>query len=95
MEESSAVFIPKGEEAPLAEDLRAPVGNDAGDPAVTDGEDDGGWHGGAEEGQHRQEKDEVKIKEGKAPVGAKVDIPDMGLDEEQKLLVDHIMDEQE
>lgn len=95
MEESSAVFIPEGEEAPIVEDLRAPVGNDAGDPAVTDGEDDGGWHGGAEEGQHGQRKDEVKTKEGEAPVGATVDIPDMGMDEEQKLLVDQIMDEQE
>ncbi|KIR54376.1 dolichyl-phosphate-mannose-protein mannosyltransferase [Cryptococcus gattii Ru294] len=95
MEESSAVFIPEGEEAPVVEDLRAPVGNDAGDPAVTDGEDDGGWHGGAEEGQHGQRKDEVKTKEGEAPVGARVDIPDMGLDEERKLLVDQIMSEQE
>ncbi|ODO01385.1 hypothetical protein I350_06204 [Cryptococcus amylolentus CBS 6273] len=96
MEESSAVFIAEGEEAPKQEDLRAPVGNDAGDPAVTEKDEAGGWHGGAEDEEKGQEEEEkVKIKEGEAPVGAKVEVKEMEMDAEQQELVDQILEQQD
>lgn len=50
MEEFLVVFIFEGEEVLVIEDLRVLVGNDVGDLVVMDGEDDGGWYGGVEEG---------------------------------------------
>nr|ODO01135.1 dolichyl-phosphate-mannose-protein mannosyltransferase [Cryptococcus depauperatus CBS 7855] len=95
MEESSVLNRVDSEgREPKVEDLRAPIGNDAGNPALTDGENGGGWHGGAEEGQQGDHADKIKTKEGVPPVGAKIEVEAMELDDEQKKLVDQIMDEQ-
>jgi dolichyl-phosphate-mannose-protein mannosyltransferase len=76
-------------EAPKPEDTRAPVGLDAGAPQVTDkAEDEGGWHGDAEAGNAR---DEEKVTTEQAPKGAHVDVPEMGLDEEAKMLAEEAM----
>ncbi|WWD18305.1 hypothetical protein CI109_102755 [Kwoniella shandongensis] len=93
--QESTVAVPLGDisEAPIQEDTRAPVGVDAGAPAVTEkGEDQGGWHGGAEDDAGSPNGDVgVKVEEGKAPIGAKVEVVEMGLDEEQKDLVEEAL----
>ncbi|KAI9631780.1 putative Dolichyl-phosphate-mannose--protein mannosyltransferase 2 [Dioszegia hungarica] len=82
--------------APL-EDTRAPVGMDAGAPQVTAAaEDEGGWHGDAEDDGKRVGGEEVLLPgEGKveqAPIGAKVDsVPELELDDEAKKLVEEAM----
>ncbi len=81
--------IPNPEEQPKPEDNRAPVGMDAGAPEVTDAaEDEGGWHGGAEEAGSRDQSEVVV--EG-APVGAKVEVAEMGLDDEARRLADEAL----
>ena len=65
------------------------MGLDAGAPEVTAAaEDEGGWHGGAEEGQKREEKEgEV----GGPPAGAKVEVADMEMDDEARVLAEGAM----
>lgn len=88
-----APAVPASADQPKPEDTRAPVGNDAGAPEVTDAaQDEGGWHGGAEEDQRRDEKEatpEVAL------VGASVEVPKMGLDQEAKGLADAALKEEE
>jgi dolichyl-phosphate-mannose-protein mannosyltransferase len=81
MLESTDVIPRESEvEAPIAEDTRAPVGLDAGAPQVTDkSDDDGGWHGDAEAGN---ERDEERATTEQAPKGVRVEVAEMGLDEE-------------
>jgi dolichyl-phosphate-mannose-protein mannosyltransferase len=53
-----------GLEAEKPEDTRAPVGLDAGAPAVTAEAEDDGWHGGAEDDGKRQvdkEREKEKV----------------------------------
>lgn len=68
------------------QDLRAPVGKDAGAPQVTDAAEDDGWHGDAEDdGKRPLEQGEAKAVE--APVGAKVEeVVDIELDADQRKL---------
>ncbi|KAK8858417.1 hypothetical protein IAR55_002644 [Kwoniella newhampshirensis] len=92
--QESTIALPLADpsEAPIQEDTRAPVGVDAGAPAVTDGsEDDGGWHGGAEDDASGAQGGSEKVDEGKAPIGAKVQVAEMGLDQEQKDLVEEAL----
>ncbi|WVR06165.1 hypothetical protein IAU60_003195 [Kwoniella sp. DSM 27419] len=95
MQESTAAAPPMGSDAPVLEDTRAPVGVDAGAPAVTDGaEDVGGWQGGAEEDGRKDEP--AKVQEGVAPIGVgSVDVPEMPLDQEKEDLVDQLLKEDE
>ena len=74
------------EDAP--QDTRAPVGLDAGAPQVTDAaQDEGGWHGGAEE-----DPNSVEPAAATAPAGApRVDVPEMDLDAEAKALADEAL----
>ena len=87
------------------EDLRQPVGLDAGAPEVTDtAEDVGGWHGGAEVDHKREQElvqeannalDQDSLNEQerlKRPaVGQEVEMGRMALDDEAKRLVDAAM----
>ena len=90
---------PVASEAPIPEDLRNPVGLDAGAPEVTDtAEDDGGWHGGAEDEKgipgvpvKDAAQEQLKVQEGRPPVGAKVEVPDMELDSAAKNLAEEAM----
>jgi len=70
------------------EDLRAPVGKDAGAPQVTAEEEMEGWHGDAEDdGKLAEAPGDAEPVE--APVGAKVDeVVDIEMDAEQQRLVD-------
>ncbi|KAK4685410.1 hypothetical protein P7C73_g4741, partial [Tremellales sp. Uapishka_1] len=89
MLESDAVPPAVATEASLPEDLRNPVGLDAGAPAVTgEAENDGGWHGGAEDENRRGEE---KVESEVAPVGARVDVPLMEVDDEVKQLAEEAM----
>ena len=74
------------------EDTRAPVGLDAGAPEVTDAaENEGGWHGGAEE----EERKEPAAHQESAPLGAVVDIPEIELDDEgRRLAADALRDDE-
>jgi dolichyl-phosphate-mannose-protein mannosyltransferase len=88
MQESTAAAgpapVPVDKDAPVPADDRAPVGLDAGALEVTGAaHDEGGWHGGANEAAP---KDEAKAAE--APVGAKVAVPEMDLDDDAKRLAD-------
>ena len=94
MQQSTVIAPVDTVPADKPEDLRAPVGLDAGAPEVTDAaEDDGGWHGGAEEDQRRDIEEEAQVKG--APLGAKVEVQEMGLDEEAKKLVEAAMRDDE
>ncbi|OCF40188.1 dolichyl-phosphate-mannose-protein mannosyltransferase [Kwoniella heveanensis CBS 569] len=93
MQESTIDAPAQGSDAPILEDTRAPVGVDAGAPAVTDGaEDEGGWHGGAEENM-RKDAQEVKPEEAPIGVGKDVRVPEMKLDAEREGLVDQLLEE--
>jgi len=90
MQESTIAAPPPPDqpEAPILGDDRVPVGLDAGSPEVTGAaEDEGGWHGGAEEGNAGQVREGERAEE--APVGAVVpgEGVAMGLDDEAKRLV--------
>jgi len=51
----STQAVPLREPVEKVEDLRNPVGMDAGSPEVTDAAaDEGGWHGGAEDNEKRE-----------------------------------------
>lgn len=92
MQESTTGAGGKEEDAPIPADDRAPVGLDAGAPEVTGtGHDEGGWHGGANEGAPKE--DEPAAKE-EPPRGAKVDVPEMAFDDEaQKLAAEAMADD--
>ncbi|ORY27894.1 Dolichyl-phosphate-mannose-protein mannosyltransferase-domain-containing protein [Naematelia encephala] len=84
---TEAAAPPPGEEpVDPAQDTRAPVGQDAGAPEVTAEEEDvGGWQGGAEDDAGRKEE----VKEETPPiVGARVEVAEMGLDEEAVILAE-------
>lgn len=90
MQESTAVAGPApveaDKDAPVPADDRAPVGLDAGALEVTGAAyDEGGWHGGANEAAPKEQE------EAKAPVGAKVDVPEMDLDDDAKRLADEAL----
>lgn len=93
MQESTAAVGPPAahddkEPAPIPADDRAPVGLDAGALEVTGGaHDEGGWHGGANEDAPKEHEPETP----KAPVGAKVDVPVLDLDDEAKRLADEAL----
>jgi dolichyl-phosphate-mannose-protein mannosyltransferase len=83
------------------EDLRKPVGLDAGAPEVTDvNEDEGGWHGGAEENNKRQkellegtqdadkEKERQRLEE---PETGEIKVKQMEVDDEARRLADEVM----
>ncbi|OCF73163.1 dolichyl-phosphate-mannose-protein mannosyltransferase [Kwoniella mangroviensis CBS 8886] len=102
--QESTIEVPLDGEGDVgkAEDTRAPVGNDAGAPAVTDKEvDEGGWHGGADEDMKHDHDDPeaVKTQPGDAPIGVgQVEVPEIRLDEEEKdRLIDDLLkhDEQD
>lgn len=81
----------KAENAPIPADDRAPVGLDAGALEVTGAaaHDEGGWHGGANEGNEGAAKEAAK--EDKAPVGAKVEVANMDLDDDAKRLAEQAL----
>ncbi|WWC88890.1 uncharacterized protein L201_003805 [Kwoniella dendrophila CBS 6074] len=99
MQESTAEVPPQQgaveSDVGVVEDTRAPVGNDAGQPGVTDiSNDEGGWHGGADEDmKHDHDNQDKHTQEpGKAPIGAtKQDIPEMELDKDQERLVEDLL----
>ncbi|ORX40287.1 putative Dolichyl-phosphate-mannose--protein mannosyltransferase 2 [Kockovaella imperatae] len=98
---------PVSGDAPIPEDLRNPVGLDAGAPEVTDAaEDQGGWHGGAEDpeghpipppagvaGGVRAEKIlNDHAEPARAPVGAQVaEVPELELDREAMQLAEEAL----
>lgn len=82
---------PENSAVPEIQDLRAPVGKDAGAPQVTDAAEDDGWHGDAEDDGKRPSEEGEATAVG-APVGAKVeDVPDIELDADQKKLAEDAM----
>lgn len=92
MQESTAAAGPAphrdDENAPIPADDRAPVGLDAGALEVTGAaHDEGGWHGGANEGAPKEDKAEPP----QAPVGAKVEVPEMDLDDDARRLADEAL----
>lgn len=97
--ESSPLAAAETPDATLPiEDTRAPVGMDAGAPQVTAAEqDEGGWHGDAEDDGKRLAGGEKVLQPGegvpeKAPLGAKVDdVPELELDDEARRLVEDAM----
>jgi dolichyl-phosphate-mannose-protein mannosyltransferase len=83
---------PGQSDAPKVVDERVPVGMDAGSPEVTGAaHDDGGWHGGAEEGNAEQVQEGGRVED--APRGAVVPGLEggMGLDDEARRLVDEAL----
>lgn len=96
MQESTAAAGPVphrvDENAPIPADDRAPVGLDAGALEVTGAaHDEGGWHGGANEAAPK----ENKVEPAKPPVGAKVDVPEMDLDDDARRLADEALQKAE
>ena len=91
MQESTAIAKPEEANTEKYEDLRNPVGLDAGAPEVTDAAaDEGGWHGGAEDDENKVQSEEVNDQ---APLGLKVDteVPTMGLDDDARKLAEEAM----
>ena len=93
MLESTATQIQRlpTEDAPKAQDTRAPVGLDAGAPQVTNpAADEGGWHGGAEEGAGGGTPAATPEK---APLGAQAgSVAEMDLDLEARVLAQEAME---
>jgi len=86
MQESTEAGPAPTTDAEIPEDTRAPVGLDAGAPQVTAAaEDEGGWHGGAEE---EGKRDEEEISRELPPVGAKFVADEMELDDVARKLAD-------
>ncbi|BEJ13148.1 hypothetical protein CspHIS471_0303220 [Cutaneotrichosporon sp. HIS471] len=80
--------VPNAGEQQAQGDARVPVGIDAGALEVTDkAHDEGGWHGGANEGAPK----ETEEAQAPAPVGVKVDVPEMDLDADAKRLADEAL----
>lgn len=89
---------PSTRDLPLAspvekvEDLRQPVGLDAGAPEVTDAaEDVGGWHGGAEENNKREQEVLGNVEEqvvAPEPKVEEVKVERMEVDDEARRLAD-------
>jgi dolichyl-phosphate-mannose-protein mannosyltransferase len=101
---ATAIAIPNqqnfeaGLEAEKPEDTRAPVGLDAGAPAVTADAEDDGWHGGAEDDGKRQvdkakekERERQTAEEPKAGEKPQVEVKEMELDDEAKRLAREAM----
>lgn len=79
-------------DAEIPEDTRVPVGLDAGAPQVTAAvEDEGGWHGGAEEQGGRDVEEDKEADRQRAPLGAKVVVEEMELDDVAKQLADEAL----
>lgn len=91
----STAELPLASPAGKVEDLRQPVGMDAGAPEVTDAaEDVGGWHGGAEENNKREQEINGVTQEdeaGKEPKIEEVRVERMEVDEEARRLADAAM----
>lgn len=90
--QESTIAIPLNEnhEAQRVEDLRNPVGLDAGAPEVTDAaEDIGGWHGGAEDPGKREVEQQQEV-EAKDRVRVD-DVPEMRLDAEARRIAEAAM----
>lgn len=90
--QESTIAIPLNEnhEAQRVEDLRNPVGLDAGAPEVTDAaEDVGGWHGGAEDAGKREVEQQQEV-EAKGRVRVD-DVPEMRLDAEARRIAEAAM----
>lgn len=89
------------EQATQVEDLRAPVGLDAGAPEVTDAaEDEGGWHGGAEDNAKRerealeqlQQEKEGDGRPAQEPLVEDVRVEKMAVDDEARRLAQAAME---
>jgi len=87
------------EQATQVEDLRVPVGLDAGAPEVTDAaEDAGGWHGGAEDNAKReretleQQQQETDGRPAQEPLVENVKVEKMEVDDEARRLAQAAMD---
>lgn len=94
MLESTAVpGEPFGSEVEKPEDTRAPVGLDAGAPAVTADAEQDGWHGGAEDDGKKAETDIPPAKLEDKPWKPRVEVEKMELDDEAKRLAEEVMEQ--
>jgi hypothetical protein len=80
----------EGTPVEVAEDLRVPVGKDAGDPEATSGGDvvEGGWQGGAEDAPIKFVKAEQPVAQEPVAAGR---APRIELDEAAKMLVEQAL----
>ena len=93
MLESTAVIpLDQHADAQNVEDLRNPVGLDAGAPEVTDAaENEGGWHGGAEDADSKDQEPLADVPPAPIGVGKDVHVAQMRLDEDARQLAEAAM----
>ena len=93
----STQAVPLREPIEKIEDLRNPVGMDAGAPEVTDAAaDEGGWHGGAEDNEKRErEAVEAVVAEGRPreePAVEEIKVERIAVDDEARRLAKAAME---